>query len=125
MPVISKQTAYRIWTAHNQIETADKLLADIRETLQHGGDPTPDEPHNRHRRGYTLGVPHGSGERVLGVSPKLAAEVIDAYKDDKWFELIAACAVAEGEMHTVDIEFDDVEPPPAPVQLPDADDIVF
>lgn len=95
---ISKETAHRVWTAHREIEVGSKLLADIAETLKQGGDPTPVDPYNRHRRGYSLGVPSGSGERILGVSPRLAAAVIEAHIAEKQRELIEATLAAKIEM---------------------------
>lgn len=111
MGIISKHTATRLWTAHHQIDTANKLLADIEETLQEGGDPTPQDPYNRHRRGYTLGVPHGSGERVLGVHPRLAHEVIMAHRTEQFRMLDKASRDAWAELAVVDKEFAEVEPP--------------
>lgn len=95
---ISQDTAYRIWMAHNQIEVGHKLLDDIAKTIREGGDPTPTDPHNRHRRGYTLGVPSGSGERILGVSPRLTAAVVEAHIAEKQRDLIEATLAAKIEL---------------------------
>lgn len=97
---ISMTTAQRLWAAHREIEVGTKLLADIAETLKEGGHPTPIEEHGRYRRGYSLGVPHGSGERVLNVSPRLAASVVEAHIAEKRCELVEATLAARIEMET-------------------------
>jgi hypothetical protein len=97
---ISMIAAYRIWMAHREIEVGTKLLADIAETMKQGGDPTPVDPWDRHRRGYSLGVPSGSGERILGVNPRLAAAVIEAHIAEKRRELVEATLAARIEMES-------------------------
>jgi hypothetical protein len=95
---ISMAAAYRIWMAHREIEVGTKLLADIAETLKGEGAATPVEDRDRYRRGYTLGVPHGSGERILDVNPSLAAAVIEAHIAEKRRELVEATLAARIEM---------------------------
>jgi hypothetical protein len=101
---ISMGAAYRIWTAHREIEVGEKLLADIAKTLAEGGDPSPYEPSGRHRRGYSLGVPSGSGERILNVSPRLAAAVIEAHIAEKQRDLIEATIAARLEIEAATTE---------------------
>lgn len=98
MPLISKATAARIWTAHHQIELAGKLLEDIRTSIEKGGSPTPTDPVDRHRRGYTLGVPVTMGERLFDVAPALAGEVVSAHQSSQLTELRDACSQAAKEM---------------------------
>ena len=93
-PILSREAAARIWTAHREIDVGRKLLADIEETLAHGGDATPIDPSDRHRRGYSLGIPSGSGERLLTVGPRLAKTVIEAHITALQAELVAASAAA-------------------------------
>lgn len=98
---ISAVAAARIWAAHHDIEAGRKLLADIAETLKetrHG--PAPWDPYERRKR-YTLGIPSGiAGERILDLSPKLAAAVIEAHIADKERELVEASIAARVEMES-------------------------
>ena len=102
-PILSREAAARIWTAHREIDVGRKLLADIEETkllddieetLAHGGDAIPIDPSDRHCRGYSLGIPSGSGERLLTVGPRLAKTVIEAHITALQAELVAASAAA-------------------------------
>lgn len=112
MPLISKATAARIWTAHHQIELADKLLEDIRISIEKGGSPTPTDPVDRRQRGYTLGVPVTMGERLFDVAPALAGEVVRAHQAAQRIELWTACVQAFREMEsfTDGTESDEVPP---------------
>jgi hypothetical protein len=101
---ISMTTAHRLWAAHREIEVGTKLLEDIAETLKEGGHPNPIDAHGRYRRGYSLGVPSGSGERILNVSPRLAAAVVEAHIAEKRRELVEATLAAKIEMETREAE---------------------
>ena len=92
--ILSQEMAARIWSAHREIDVGLKLLADIDETLKHGGDATPTDPRDRFRRGYSLGLPSGSGERLLSVGPALARQLIEAHIAAKQAELVEASASA-------------------------------
>lgn len=97
MSTISAEAAHRIWMAHREIETGEKLLADIRQTLKEGGDPTPiDDFGCRHV--YQLGLPSHGGHRLLDVSPRLAACVIEAHIAEKKRDLIEASLAAKIEL---------------------------
>jgi len=96
---ISMEAAQRLWLAHREIEVGRKLLVDIEETLKDIRHPTPLDPHHRGRRGYSLGIPMGdSGERILGVSPRLAKAVIEAHIAEKQRDLAEACIAARIEL---------------------------
>lgn len=96
--IISKQAAHRIWSAHREIEVGTKLLADITESLRRHEDPTPLDDFGR-RKNYSLGVPvSDSAQRMLDVSPRLAAAVIEAHIAEKQRELIEATLAAKIEM---------------------------
>lgn len=76
--IVSKETAHRIWTAHREIEVAQKLLADIREEAGRGEPETPFDRDTR--KHYQLGVPTStSGHRLFFVGPELAAQMIEAH----------------------------------------------
>lgn len=101
--IISMATAARVWSAHREIETGKKLLAEIEEALREGRDPTPVDPVWRTRRGYQLGVPiSDSGHRLLNVSPKLTAHIVRAHIAEKEKELAEACICARIEMEGTD-----------------------
>jgi len=93
--IVSKETAYRIWAAHREIETARKLLADIAEEVGLGETPF-DRDRRRH---YQLGVPSGpGGHRLFMLSPELAAQVIQQHIAAQEEELRAASADALAEV---------------------------
>ena len=93
--IVSMETANRLWLAHREIEVARKLLADIRETIARG-EPTPLD--RGYPRGYQLGLPSGTGHRVLDVAPELAERIIEQHITNKQAELKAASVNALREL---------------------------
>lgn len=84
--MISKETATKIALEYREIETAEKLLADVRETVQQRGEVQRDlrDVFGRMHDALELGVPSGdTSKRLFRVPYPLAAVVIEAY--------IAAC----------------------------------
>ncbi len=84
--MISKETATKIALEYREIETAEKLLAEVRETVQQRGEVTRDlrDVFGRMHDALELGVPSGdTGKRLFRVPYPLAAVVIEAH--------IAAC----------------------------------
>jgi hypothetical protein len=77
---ISKQTAMDIALAYREVETAEKLLADVRETMsRHTGSDIRDA-FGRVQHGLQLGVPSGeNGHRLFNVPFALAAPIIEAH----------------------------------------------
>lgn len=79
---ISKQTATDIALAYREVETAEKLLADVREQMDryvHGGADIRDA-FGRVQHGLQLGVPSGeNGHRLFNVPFALAAPIIEAH----------------------------------------------
>lgn len=94
---ITMETAAAIWKAHREIETATKMLAELRDKKKWGEDPNPLDAFGR-RKPYTLGVPHGDGHQLVGLSPELALHIIEAHVARKGCELIEACARAALEL---------------------------
>lgn len=85
--IVTKETGHRIWLAHREIEVATKMLADIRECR--GTDmPQPDSPYRDVR--YQLGVPMGTGHRLIAVGNTVAIAVIEAHIADMQRELRVA-----------------------------------
>ena len=98
--ILSQEAAGRIWTAHREIETGRKLLADIRNALKENSPPTPIEP-GRRRDVFTFG--RGSYDRwshISEVSPRLAIAVIEAHIAEKERELKEASIAARIELES-------------------------
>jgi len=95
--IVTKDTAHRIWLAHREIETAHKLLADIKGTgAEQQGRATPLDRDSRQH--LQLGVPLGTGHRLFFLSPELAAQVIAQYIAEQEKELRAASVDALREL---------------------------
>jgi len=77
--MISKQTAMDIALAYREIETAEKLLADICEALNARAVPDIRDAFGRLAGGLQLGVPSGTGHRLYNVPWSLAKPVIEAH----------------------------------------------
>lgn len=84
--MISIETATDIAITYREIETAEKLVADVRETVQKRGEIKADlrDVFGRSRDGLELGIPSGdNSRRLFNVPYGLAVPVIEAH--------IAAC----------------------------------
>lgn len=94
-PMITKQTAYDIWIAYDEIDKSKKILADLEELLKKGEEMNLRDTFGRHRC-LQLGVPSGeSSHRLFDVHPGLAIEVIKAHIAKKQSELaVMDCRVA-------------------------------
>lgn len=78
--MISKQTATDIAFAYREIETAEKLLAEIVEALRGRQMPDIRDAFGRQQGGLQLGVPSGeSGHRMFNVPWPLAKPIIQAH----------------------------------------------
>lgn len=78
--MISKETAMDIAYAYREIETAEKLLADIVKSLQEHREPDVRDAFGRRQGGLQLGVPSGnSGHRLFDVPWRLAKPIIEAH----------------------------------------------
>lgn len=78
--MISQKTAMDIALAYREIETAEKLLADIVEAVSRRVSPDVRDAFGRHQDGLQLGVPSGSnGHRLYNVPWTLARPVIEAH----------------------------------------------
>jgi hypothetical protein len=95
---ITMETAASIWKAHREIETARKMLAELRDKKKWGDDPNPLDVFGR-RRPYTLGIPSGdNGHQLVDLSPELALHIIEAHITRKMAELTDACTRASLEL---------------------------
>ena len=94
--MITKETCAAIWGAYREIETAEKLLADMQaeRDKQFGEEdkyaPTLKDAFGRARH-LQLGIPSGgNGHRLFDVSPSLADSVIRVHIEKKRAELVEA-----------------------------------
>lgn len=96
--MITKQTAYDIWIAYDEIAKGEKLLNDLNEADRQGESMNLRDGFGR-RRSLQLGVPSGeSSQRLFDVQPALAFAVISAHVANKRAELLVLNqrAIAEG-----------------------------
>lgn len=83
--MITKETTVKIWNCYNEIECAEKIMADLAESSK----KTPDEPPSLknafgERCGLQLGVPMGSGSHQLfGVNLEMSIKIIQQHIDEK------------------------------------------
>ena len=102
--MITQKTASDIWTAYREIETGNKLLADLASERQ---KPFSDRDKHAptlhdafgHKQHLQLGIPTGSGgHRLFDVAPELAESVIRAHIAKKQAELAEANEWARMEL---------------------------
>ena len=78
--MITKNTAMDIALAYREIETAEKLLAEITESLKRHDTPDIRDAFGRQSGGLQLGVPQGkSGHTLYNVPWALAKPIIEAH----------------------------------------------
>lgn len=78
--LVDSKTAEAIAYAWREIETAEKLLADIRKALQDRVMPDIRDAFGRQQRGLELGVPTGpTSQRLFHVDYQLAVPIIEAH----------------------------------------------
>ena len=78
--MLSKETSIDIALAHREIETAEKLLAEIVEAINDREMPELRDAFGRRQGGLQLGVPSGNdGHRLFNVPWRLAKPVIEAH----------------------------------------------
>lgn len=92
--MITKETCEAIWAAYREVETGEKLLADMKE-IREKERLDPHAPclkdHFGSRRHLQLGIPFGEdGHRLMQVSPALAESVIRSHIGNKRAELAEA-----------------------------------
>jgi hypothetical protein len=99
--MITKETCVKIWNAHNEIEKANQLIADLAKIV--GDDKVKGAPHLRDafgdRRGLQLGVPCGeSSHRLYNVNLDLSVKVIQLHIKEQQDHLIELMAIAKIEL---------------------------
>lgn len=94
MKLIQQETAARIWQCYREIETAEKLLRDMKKARENSSQDQHAECLQDafgHRRKLQLGIPCGeNSHRLFDVQPKLAESIIRAHIAAKKNELIEA-----------------------------------
>lgn len=102
--MITRETCAAIWAAYREIETAEKLLAEMQsERDKPFSDEDKHAPTLKDAFGRTrhlqLGIPSsGNGHRLFDVSPALAESVIRAHITNKRAELAEANECARIEL---------------------------
>ena len=84
--MITKETAVKIWNCYNEIENAEKLMADMAETLKKDKEKTMPTFQNAfgERVGLELGVPCGNGaHRLFSVNTELSVKIIEKHIEEK------------------------------------------
>lgn len=78
--MIAKETAMDIALAYREVETAERLLADLVEARERNTTPDIRDAFGRLQGGLQLGVPSGnSGHRLFNVPWALARPIIEAH----------------------------------------------
>jgi hypothetical protein len=97
--MISVETARAIAYAHREIEVAEKLLADINESMQRRQAPDIRDVFGRLQSGLQLGVPTGdSSQRLFNVEWSLARPVIEAHIANQRAQVAALNEKARAEL---------------------------
>lgn len=102
--MITSGTAVSIAYAYREIETAEKLLAEITDSMRRLGDP-PDirDAFGRRQEGLQLGVPSGdNGHRLFNVPWTLAKPVIEAHIANQKAIIAALNETARAELTSAD-----------------------
>lgn len=101
--MITKQTAYDIWIAYDEIAKGEKLLADMEELRSRGETVNLRDAFGRPRC-LQLGVPSGeSSHRLFDVQPSLAVQVIKVHVAQKNAELAAMQERARAELALITV----------------------
>lgn len=99
MSIISKQTAMDIALAHREIETAEKLLTDVRDAMSKIGHRDIRDAFGRIQHGLQLGVPSGNdGHRLFNVPYSLALPIIETHIAQQRAAIMVLTEKAKAEM---------------------------
>ena len=108
MGLISKDTAVNIAVSYQEIALGEKLLADVRQTLDARRDRFSDadtdlrDVFGRRANSLQLGVPSGNnGHQICDLSYDLAVPIIEAHIASQRAKLAALSALAKTELETV------------------------
>jgi hypothetical protein len=97
--MISKETAMGIALAYREVETAEKLLAEIRKEIRPPEAPDLRDSFGIRVRSLQLGVPNGeTSRRLFDVQWALAEPVIEAHIAHHRSVIVALCEKARAEL---------------------------
>lgn len=76
--MITKETVVKIWNCYNEIESAEKLMEEMAESLRKRPDEVPSLRNAfGDRCGLQLGVPSGNdSQRIFGVNTEMGVKII-------------------------------------------------
>lgn len=100
--MITKETAIKIFNAHNEIENAKKLITNMAEVLRVDAEKTNPTLYNAfgERRGLQLGVPSGeNSHRLFNVSADLSVKIIEDHIKQQVIRLNELMAIAKIELN--------------------------
>lgn len=101
--MITKETAVKIWSAHEEIEKSEKLISDMSESLKNDREKKTPTLSNAfgERVGLQLGVPSGdNGHRIFNVNPELSVLIIENHIKEKKKRLEELMAIAKIELYS-------------------------
>ncbi|CAN7301166.1 hypothetical protein LJR231_001534 [Phyllobacterium sp. LjRoot231] len=97
--LVSKQTAMDIALAYREVETAEKLLADISEQINRRETPDIRDAFGRRQDGLQLGVPSGNnGHQLFNVPWSLARPIIETHIANQRAKITALTELARSEI---------------------------
>jgi hypothetical protein len=97
--MLTNETAYRIAAAYAEIDSAEKLLADVRAAMDRLGAVDIRDAFGRPVKRLELGIPSGdNSRRIMHVEYELAVPVIDAHIAQKRAQLKALNEIARAEV---------------------------
>lgn len=100
--MITKQTAMEIALAYREVETAEKLLADLKEARARHSAPDIRDAFGRLQNGLQLGVPSGeNSHRLFNVPWTLAEPIIQAHIANQRAIIAALSEKASAELRGV------------------------
>ena len=103
MGMISRETATDIALAYREIEVAEGLLKDVRDTMGRAKAVDIRDAFGRVQHGLQLGVPSGeSSQRLFNVPYPLAVPVIEAHIAQLRAKLLASSERARHELCMAD-----------------------
>lgn len=104
MTAICKQTAMDIALAYREVETAEKLLAEVREATDRRGAPDIRDAFGRLQSGLQLGVPSGdNSHRMFNVPWSLAEPIMEAHIANQRAIIAALSVKARAELDSADL----------------------
>lgn len=96
---ITKDTALKIAMAYQEVETAEKLLADIKEAISRREQPDIRDSFGRLRGGLELDVPSsGNSRRLFNVQWELAMPIVEAHVAQQRAIITALSETAKTEL---------------------------